>query len=234
MITQVKLVERRKSDGVQIFWTDNFLTERMFVKGFKEGVVEIEPTTNCLQYFASMLAGCFHPSSNFPLVLEVIFPKEGEKVKAVEFELQGVKVLVSTKDTSEEICEKWREAYRFEVRKKQQQLEDDLKNAKDIIASMEFLLRPEISRQEFEKIVEEQGDPEFVEYVCNWAKLIQFLHGKYKKTIQEAATIATKTMEPFSYDERVVLFMMTFWKYGDEMMDCILRNTSQIIIIGAF
>lgn len=216
MITKIYFSDRRDSDGKEILWTNDVLIDHIIVKDFKEGIVTVEVLEKHIGHIASMLAGCFQPESNFSEVVKVIFNKLTEEVKAIEFELKGVKVLVTPEDTPDKIYEKWRNGLLAEEDKKEK-MKADLKNINEIFASVEFLRRPEISEQEYEKMVAEIGNSTLLENACNWAKLMQYVSAKYRKSIADIEDMTAKAMR-LTYVERTAmkLILEIIWKYGDE------------------
>ena len=182
-----------------------------------------------------MLPQLFKPESEFPKVIGVIFRKREEKIKAIEFELWDVKVLVEPEDDSCEICEKWRKGLLRKV-DKQAKMKAELKNINEIFASIEFLQRPEVSKQEYEKIVKEIGNPEIVSTACNWAKLMQYLSGKYGKSIADVKNMSAEAMGVTPLERIVmILILEDIWKYGDELTSEVDEVMMELVIgLGLF
>ena len=100
----------------------------------------------------------------------------------------------------------------------------DLKNINEILASIEFLRRPEISEQE----IKETKIPQIVTKSCNWAKLMQYLSSKYGKPIADVKDMSAEAIGMSSIERVAMLFVLkAIWKYGDELdneLDEVMRD----------
>ena len=248
MATKVYFAGIWENDGTRIFRTSD--GDSLWITSFKDGIAVADPIGGHIKDFSELIAGCFDEDSNFIAELLSAFDyEENTPFTGIKFDFNEVTILVTKENADKDkIYAEWQAGWNANVEKHRLEREAYMKTPeyrakrakelktqtrgqrveKDVFRvdeSSELEFKDDEAKAKWEEFVKVNSKDPYskavVTYARLWAKYMQHLMRKHKKTVPEIASKASFAANAdgitgFMYGCAVNILSQC-WKYGEEL-----------------
>lgn len=192
----------------RIIGNDSFT---LWVEGFEDGIVTVDPVANCkIHTFAEAIAGCFNDDSNFGTeVLRAYNCNKNDTFKGIKFEFSGVTLIVTKENAdADRIYKEWNAGMKANAEKHRREKEAYLKAPE----GQEYLARQKTEEARRKAVedevlyIDETVEMEFKDEDCKkaWKQLVENNEDSYGNGVMKYASRWAKYMQKLIAEGKTV------------------------------
>lgn len=219
MTTRVKYVGIDFTGKCPTFETDS--KESIVLRGwsFKDEIADVWVTGDTVRGVIETIIGCFDSKSNFKTELGKILTVI-TSVKGIRTVINDVSFVITEENADVKLA--CREFFLKRDREEKKYASRDELKIFDIDEKTEMLFKNAKAAKEWENWVDLNIGTYPVTFARRWAKYMQYVIEKEKKTVAECARDTSVEFNPNVFDgytySSVINVLARCWKYGDELL----------------